>query len=116
MSKFRYTVNILDVVEAYCILGGIDSKIIKNLIKQIRDNSGIINTYAEEAVYIGRQNNISYRKLAKETGVSIATQWRYNKYYDEHPTMYKGIVKHLDDKTFEEVKRFMKIVDILKEL
>ena len=116
MARFKYSVKILDIVEAYCNIGNVNLDIIRSLIKQIRDNNGIINTYAEEAVYIGRQNKISYRKLAKETGVSIATQWRLNKYYDAHPTMYQGITKHLSDEVYEEVRKFMKIVDIMKEL
>ena len=82
----------------------------------ILESNGIINTYREEAVYIGRQNKISYRKLAKETGISVATQVRLNKYYDEHPNMYIGIERHLDNIQYQEVYKFMKIVDILKEL
>lgn len=115
-AKFKYSVYTLDVIEAYCNLGNVDTRVIKNLMKQIRDNTGVINTYKEEAVYIGRQNNISYRKLAHETGVSIATQVRLNKYYDEHPDMYKGITRHLPLSQYEEVRKFMTVVDIMKEI
>lgn len=115
-AKFKYSVKILDVIESYCSLADVDSNIIKRLVKQIRDSSGIINTYTEEAVFIGRQNKISYRKLAKETGISVATQWRLNAYYDKHPTMYLNITKKLPDDEYNEVYKFMKIVDILKEL
>ena len=116
MTTFKYSINILDLVEAYCILGDIDERVIKNLIREIKENSGIINTYKEEAVYIGRQMKVSYRKLEKETGVSIATQVRLNKYFDAHPEMYVGITQHLDDKQFAEVYKFLRIVDIVKEL
>ena len=115
-ARFKYSVHTLDVIEAYCNLGNVDTRVIKNLMKQIRDNTGLINTYKEEAVYIGRQNKISYRKLAQETGVSVATQLRLNKYYDEHPEQYKGLTRHLPVSQYEEVYKFMKIVDILKEL
>ena len=67
-------------------------------------------------MYIGRKNKVSYRNLAKETGVSIATQVRLNKYYDEHPDMYVGITRHLPKEQYDEVYKFMKIVDIMKEL
>ena len=116
LATFKYSVYILDIIEAYCNLGGIDSRIIKNLLKQIRGNNGIINTYKEEAVYIGRMNNISYRKLAHETGISVATQLRLNRYYDEHPDMYVGVTRHLSQVEFDEVYKFMKMVDLLKEL
>lgn len=116
LAKFKYSIHVLDVIEAYCYLGDIDSRIIKNLLRQVKESNGIINTYREEAVYIGRQNKISYRKLAKETGISVATQVRLNKYYDEHPNMYIGIERHLDNIQYQEVYKFMKIVDILKEL
>lgn len=116
LATFKYSIHTLDIIEAYCNLGDVDVRIIKNLLKQIRENSGIINTYREEAVYIGRQNNISYRKLAHETGISLATQVRLNKYFDEHPNMYVGITKHLSQIEYNEVFKFMKIVDILKEL
>jgi plasmid maintenance system antidote protein VapI len=87
-----------------------------NLFKKVKEHNSIIDTYKEEAVYIGRCVGISYRKLAKETGVSLATQVRLNKYYDEHPNMYVGITKHLDQAQYEEVYKFMKIIDIVKEL
>lgn len=116
MAKFKYSIHVLDVIEAYCTLAQIDSRVIKNLLKQIRNETGIINTYTEEAVYIGRYNKISYRNLAKETGVSVATQVRLNKYYDEHPNMYTGITRHLPQEQFNEVYKFMKMVDLMKEL
>ena len=116
LAKFKYSIHVLDVIEAYCALGEIDVRVIKNLLRQVKENCGIINTYKEEAVYIGRQNKISYRKLAKETGISVATQVRLNKYYDEHPDMYIGVTRHLSKPQYDEVYKFMKMVDIMKEL
>lgn len=116
LSAFKYSVSTLDIIEAYCNVGDIDSTVIKKLMKQVRDNTGIINTYREEAVYIGRINKISYRQLAHITGVSLATQVRLNKYFDEHPGMYIGIEKHLPDFEYEQVKKFMHVVDMMKEL
>lgn len=115
-TKFKYSIYVLDIVEAYCNIGNIDATVIKNLMRQIREDKSIISTYREEAVYIGRQNNISYRKLAKETGVSLATQVRLNKYYDEHPDMYVGVTRHLSTTDYDEVYKFMKVVDIMKEV
>lgn len=116
LNKFKYSIHVLDIIESYCLLGDIDSSIIKLLLRQVKENNAIISTYKEEAVYIGRQNKISYRKLEKETGISLATQYRLNKYYDEHPNMYEGIQKHLTEEQYTAVYKFMKIVDILKEL
>lgn len=116
LAQFKYSIYVLDVVEAYCNLGNIDSRIIKNLLRQVKEHTGLINTYKEEAVYIGRQNKVSYRELEKETGISKSTQCRLNKYYDEHPEMYVGIERHLDDTQYDAVYRFMKIVDIMKEV
>lgn len=116
LARFNYSVTTLDIIEAYCNVGNIDSTIIKQLMKQVRDNTGIINTYREEAVYIGRVNKISYRKLADMTGISLATQVRLNKYYDKHPEMYVGITKHLPDFEYEQVEKFMQVVDLMKEI
>lgn len=116
LARFNYSVTTLDIIEAYCNVGNIDSTIIKQLMKQVRDNTGIINTYKEEAVYIGRMNKISYRKLADMTGISLATQVRLNKYYDKHPDMYVGITKHLPDFEYEQVEKFMQVVDLMKEI
>lgn len=116
MDKYQASVHILDIIEAYCNLGNIDSTVIKAILKDIRSGQSIIDTYREEAVYIGRQMKISYRNLQHETGVSIATQVRYNKYYDEHPDMYVGITGHLERAKYIEVERFMDTVDAIKEL
>lgn len=116
LHKFRNSVHIIDVIESYCNLADVDSRIIKSLLRQIREQSGIINTYKEEAVYIGRLNKISYRKLEKETGISLSTQVRLNKYYDEHPDMYMNLERRLDDTTYTAVFKFMRIVDVMKEL
>lgn len=116
MKKFQSSVHILDIIEAYCNLGNIDSSVIKTLLKQVRSGTSIIDTYKEEAVYIGRQMDISYRNLQHETGVSISTQVRYNKYYNDHPDMYIGIQGHLDRTAYIEVERFMDMVDTMKEL
>lgn len=115
-NRFKYSVQTLQLIEAYGNLAGVNLCILNKLIKQVRDNNGIINTYKEEAVYIARQVGISYRILEKETGVSIATQVRLNKYYEEHPNMYKELGPHLNQEEHEVVYRFMKVVDMFKEL
>ena len=50
MSKFKYSIHVLDIIEAYCALGDIDNRVIKNLLRQVKDNCDIINKYKEEAV------------------------------------------------------------------
>ena len=51
LAKFKYSIHVLDVIEAYCALGDIDTRVIKNLLRQVKENCGIINTYKEEAQY-----------------------------------------------------------------
>lgn len=116
LRKFKYSVHVLDILEAYCALGDIDVIVIKNLLRQIREDRAIISTYREEAVFIGRQANISYRQLQHDTGIAMSTQARLYETVKQRPEMYVGITKKLPDYEYEQVYKFMKLVDILKEL
>ena len=116
LRVFRYSVHTLDIIEAYCNLGGVDSNVIKVLVRDVKDSKGVLATYREEAVYVARANNMSLREFEKESGISKSTQQRLIEYYEKNPDMYKGLQKHLDDKTFDEVYKFMRVVDIVKEI
>lgn len=116
LAKFKYSIHVLDIVESYCAIGGIDARVIKNLLKQVKEHNSIIDTYKEEAVCVGRELGISYRTLEKLLGIPRSTQSRLQNYYKNHPGMYKGITGHLSKEQYEEVYKFMKIVDIIKEL
>ena len=114
--KFKYNVATLDIIEAYCNLGNIDTNIIKTLVRQIKENCGTIITYQEEAVYIARQLGISYRDLEKMSGISVSTQQRLKDYYAKCGKMYEGLRPHLNKKEYDEVYKFVKIIEIMKEI
>lgn len=115
-KAFNYSVVVLDIIEALSNLAGVDANYIKQLARQVHSDSGIIKTYREEIVYVARQIGVSYRDLHKDTGISLGTQNRIRKELDAHPEMYKGIAKHLGEIDFMELKRFMLVVDKMKEV
>ena len=73
LTTFRYALYTLDIIEAYCNLGGVDPNIIKKYVRQVKANEGIIVTSGLELTYFARLNNMSYRDLQKLTGVSLST-------------------------------------------
>lgn len=113
MIEFRYSYHILDVIDAYCLLGDIDSTLIKQLMQQVKRNSGAIVTTKEEACYVARRVGCSYRDLQAMTGISISTQSRLGdmfKFHDE----YNLTKPCLNEEYHETVRKFMRIVDIMK--
>lgn len=114
LKTFRYSASTVDVVEAYCNLGDIDSRIIKNLMRDIKDTKGLILSYSEEATYIARYNNITYRETYRITGVSLSQQQKFEKIIKERPMMYQGITAKLPAYQYKEVEKFVKIIDIMK--
>lgn len=115
LFKFRYSYAILDVIDAYCLLAEVDSTIIKHLLQQIRNGAGPIVPNKEEAVYVARSVKYSYRNFAKLTGIALSNQLRlYDLYIDKNE---EDILKPvLNDEQHYAVSRFMRIVDILKEV
>lgn len=116
MYAFKYNVRVLDLIEILCTLNEVDASVIKYLVKQIRDNTSTIKTYKEEATYIARKLNISYRELTDITGISVTSQYRLVDYLKEHEQLYEGITKRLNDTMYTEVYKFMKVVDVLREV
>lgn len=115
-SKFRNSLYVLDIIDAYCNLGNIDSIVLKQLIRDIRLNQGPVCTYTEEVVYVARQLGISYRDLAKKMKISVSVQSRCNKVFKEHPEQYRYIEQRTDAEQYAAIERFMLIVDIMKEI
>ncbi len=115
-KAFNYKVEVLDVLEAYANIAQVSISYIKQLSRQVHSDSGIIKTYKEEVVYIARQLGISFRKLERDTGISSSTQYRIAKRLEENPNMYKGIEKHLGEIDFMDLKKFMLVVDKMKEV
>lgn len=113
-KTFKYSIYTLDVIEAYCNLGNIESLIIKKLVKQIKDKSGGISTYRDEVVYVYSSLGYSYREVYRLTGISIGSQQRIHKDIKEHPDKYKNITTKLTIQEYEEVYKFVKVMDLMK--
>lgn len=115
-KTFNYSVDVLGIIEAYSMLADVSISFMKQLSRQVHSDSGIIKSYKEEMVYIARELGISYRRLAKDTGISQATQARIKKKLDANPNMYRGITKHLGEIDYMDLRKFMMVVDKMKEV
>ena len=115
-KTFNYSVDVLSIIEAYSMLADVSISFMKQLSRQVHSDSGIIRTYKEEIVYIARELGISYRKVQQDTGISLMTQYRIAKKLEENPNTYKGITKHLGEIDYMDLKKFMMVVDKMKEV
>ena len=116
LSKFRFTQAPLELVESYCSLAGIDSINIRKNIQDIRRHGGPIVTYKEEIIYVGKQLGISYRDIAKMADIAKSTIYRTNKLIESRPELFYNIKRKLPDNEYEDIQKFMRVVDIVKEL
>lgn len=113
MVEFRYSYHILDVIDAYCLLGDVDSTLIKQLMQQVKKNAGPITTNKEETCYIARKLDYSFREIQSLTGISLGSQSRIQemlKNYSEFDILKPCIATDYH----EAVRRFMRVVDIMK--
>ena len=115
-KTFNYSVDVLSIIEAYSMLADVSISFMKQLSRQVHSDSGIIRTYKEEIVYIARELGISYRQVQKDTGIALSSQLRIRKKLEENPNMYKGITKHLSEIDYMDLKKFMMVVDKMKEV
>lgn len=115
-KTFNYSVDVLSIIEAYSMLADVSISFMKQLSRQVHSDSGIIRTYKEEIVYIARELGISYRQVQKDTGIALSSQLRIRKKLEETPNIYKGITKHLDEIDYMDLKKFMTVVDKMKEV
>lgn len=115
VEHVQFNMKYAAVIEGYCEYGDINPAIIRKLIMQVRTRQGYINTYKEEVVALGRYMNVAYRALKDMTNMSISEQQRMMKRINKHPELYKNLVKHLPDNEFNELKKFMNLVDTIKE-
>lgn len=116
LQKLNYTVNILDLIDTYCLLADADASIIKLLLKQIREGRSRLKPYKEEATYIARQLGLSYGELQDITGISKATQSRLKEQLKDKDYIYQTITAKLNNRDYIAVEKFMSIVDKLKEI
>ena len=115
VEHVQFNMKYAAVIEGYCEYGDINPAIIRKLIMQVRTRQGYINTYKEEVVALGRYMNVTYRALRDMTNISISEQQRLIKRINKHPELYENLVKHLPDNEFNELKKFMNLVDTIKE-
>ena len=113
---FKHNIHILHIIESYCNLGDIDVVVIKKLLKQIRESQGLICSYQEETVAVLRNQGLSLRDIAKMSCMSLATVQRVEKRIKERPELYVEISGRLDKYEYEQVYKFMKIVNKIKEI
>jgi hypothetical protein len=116
LKKLNYTVNILDLIDTYCLLSDADSSIIKLLLKQIREGRSRLKPYKEEATYIARQLGLSYSVLQDIAGISKATQSRLKEKMKDRDYLYQNVTAKLGEREYIAVEKFMSIVDKLKEI
>lgn len=108
LKEFDSDVNILDLIDAICLLSKANSLVIKKYIRQIRDEHGIIIVPPEELMSFARSTGISYRALYKVSGIATSTQQRY-----KHSTTYANM-NYKTGADFIDIDRFMKCVRRIK--
>lgn len=116
LKSLHYSIDTIDIIEVYANVGGADSLIIKKIVQKIRNGTSLTYYYTEEVVYLARQLGISYNKLLKEAGISKATQYRAWQVIEQELWKYENITKKLPDEQYEQIEKFMRIVDMIKEL
>lgn len=118
ICKFRYNINVLGIIEAICFLGDIDAVLIKQLVKQIRENNGFFVPTKPEVAFITRELGVPVRYINEHYNMGQRAQETNYKYAKEHAMLYNKntITKVLPDKEFEELKKFMIILDRIQKL
>jgi hypothetical protein len=90
--------------------------VIKNYLTQVKYGRGVIVTYLDEVIYVATQLGKSYRDIAKLTGCSPTSVTNKMKDRDRYDMIYRGTTKKTNDQDFYELKRFMELLDVLKEV
>lgn len=118
MSKFNYDINVLGIIEAICYLGNVDSGFIKRLIKQIREHDVRFTPVRAEIAYICKKLGVSVRYVIAHYNMSQSSQTSNYQYALEHPQIYNpdDIKPALNEKEFEELKKFMITLDRIQKL
>lgn len=116
IKRFNNSIHVLDFIEAVSLLANVDDMVIKNYLTQVRYGRGIIVTYLDEVIYVATQLGKSYRDIAKLTGCSPTSVTNKMKDRDRYDMIYRGITKKTNDQDFCEIKRFMELLDVLKEV
>lgn len=116
IKRFNNSIHVLDFVEAISLLANVDDMVIKNYLTQVKYGRGVIVTYLDEVIYVATQLGKSYRDIAKLTGCSPTSVTNKMKDRDRYDMIYRGTTKKTNDQDFYEIKRFMELLDVLKEV
>lgn len=116
IKRFNNSIHVLDFIEAVSLLANVDDMVIKNYLTQVRYSRGVIVTYLDEVIYVATQLGKSYRDIAKLTGCSPTSVTNKMKDRDRYDMIYRGTTKKTNDQDFYEIKRFMELLDVLKEV
>lgn len=116
IKRFNNSIHVLDFVEAVSLLANVDDMVIKNYLTQVKYGRGVIVTYLDEVIYVATQLGKSYRDIAKLTGCSPTSVTNKMKDRDRYDMIYRGTTKKTNDQDFYEIKRFMELLDVLKEV
>ena len=116
LKSLHYSIDTIDIIEVYANVGGADSLVIKKIVQKIRNGTSLTYYYTEEVVYLARELGVSYLKLLREMNVSKATQYRAWQKIQQELWKYENITKKLPDEQYEQIEKFMRIVDLIKEL
>jgi CRP-like cAMP-binding protein len=116
IKRFNNSIHVLDFIEAVSLLANVDDMVIKNYLTQVRYGRGVIVTYLDEVIYVATQLGKSYRDIAKLTGCSPTSVTNKMKDRDRYDMIYRGTTKKTNDQDFYELKRFMELLDVLKEV
>lgn len=116
LKSLHYSIDTIDIIEVYANVGGADSLVIKKIVQKIRNGTSLTYYYTEEVVYLARELGVSYLKLLREMNISKATQYRAWQKIQQELWKYENITKKLPDEQYEQIEKFMRIVDLIKEL
>lgn len=93
---------------------GVPSSTILRVLKDVRLNMHGLRINKEEVMYLGRALGYSYRDINALTGIGVSTQSRLFSKNKENP--YEFNYHRLPDSDFEAVKKFVNILDTIKEI
>lgn len=112
---FNYNVLVLDILDSIIELAGADKLITKNLVAQVRNNTGVLRVYKEEVVYVMRKLNYSSGDIQHLTGMGLATVKRYIQRLNDNSSQYVCLTKKLSDQEFKEVSKVVTTIEKMME-
>lgn len=112
---FNYNVLVLDILDSIIELSGADKQLTKNLVGQVRNNTGLLRVYKEEVVYVMRKLDYSSGDIQRLTGMGLATVKRYIQKLNDNSSQYVCLTKKLSDQEFKEVNKVVITIEKMME-